>query len=105
MTQFTTIDIAIVIAYMIMLVGVGIWTAKRTKTTEDFMVAGRNIGIWRFTAAMAACVLGGALTRNHTGIQLRRRRHLAWRSCGIQHFSAEPLLKNEALKHENLKRL
>ena len=51
MTQFTTIDIAIVIAYMIMLVGVGIWTAKRTKTTEDFMVAGRNIGIWRFTAA------------------------------------------------------
>ncbi|MDO4486324.1 MAG: hypothetical protein Q4C46_06990 [Bacillota bacterium] len=45
MTQFTTIDIAILIGYMIMLVGVGIWTAKRTKTTEDFMVAGRNIGI------------------------------------------------------------
>ena len=66
MTQFTTIDIVIVIGYMIMLVGVGIWTAKRTKTTEDFMVAGRNIGIWRFTAAMAACVLGGALTMGGT---------------------------------------
>ena len=62
MTQFTTIDTIIVICYMLILVGVGIWVAKRTKTTEDFMVAGRNIGIWRFTAAMAACVIGGSLT-------------------------------------------
>lgn len=62
MTQFTTVDIVIVIVYMLALVGVGIWTARKTKTTEDFMVAGRNIGIWRFTAAMAACVIGGALT-------------------------------------------
>ena len=62
MAKFTTIDIIIVFAYMVILVGVGIWTAKRTKTTEDFMVAGRSIGIWRFTAAMAACCIGGSLT-------------------------------------------
>lgn len=62
MTQFTTIDTVIVICYMLILIGVGIWVAKRTKTTEDFMVAGRNIGIWKFTAAMAACVIGGSLT-------------------------------------------
>ena len=62
MTQFTTFDTIIVICYMIVLICVGIWTAKKTKTTEDFMVAGRNIGIWRFTAAMAACVIGGSLT-------------------------------------------
>ena len=62
MTQFTTVDIFIVIIYLAMLICVGIWTAKKTKTTEDFMVAGRSIGIWRFTAAMAACVIGGSLT-------------------------------------------
>ncbi|MDD6311113.1 MAG: sodium:solute symporter [Firmicutes bacterium] len=62
MANFTTLDIIIVIAYLLTLIVVGIWTAKKTKTTEDFMVAGRNIGIWRFTAAMAACVIGGALT-------------------------------------------
>lgn len=62
MTQFTAPDIIIVVCYMLILIGVGIRTAKKTKTTEDFIVAGRNIGIWRFTAAMAACVLGGALT-------------------------------------------
>lgn len=62
MTQFTIADTIIVICYMLVLIGVGIWVAKRTKTTEDFMVAGRNIGIWRFTAAMAACVIGGSLT-------------------------------------------
>lgn len=62
MTQFTMLDTVIVICYMIVLICVGIWVAKRTKTTEDFMVAGRNIGIWRFTAAMAACVIGGSLT-------------------------------------------
>lgn len=66
MATFTTIDIIIVVCYMAMLVGVGIWTAKKTKTTEDFMVAGRNIGIWRFTAAMAACVIGGSLTMGST---------------------------------------
>ncbi len=62
MSNFSTIDTIIVIVYMLVLVGVGIWTASRTKTTEDFMVAGRDIGIWRFTAAMAACVIGGSLT-------------------------------------------
>ena len=62
MANFTTVDIIIVICYLCVLVGVGIWVAKRTKTTEDFMVAGRNIGIWRFTGAMAACVIGGSLT-------------------------------------------
>lgn len=62
MTQFTMLDTVIVICYMVVLICVGIWVAKRTKTTEDFMVAGRNIGIWRFTAAMAACVIGGSLT-------------------------------------------
>ena len=40
MTQFTTVDIFIVIIYLAMLICVGIWTAKKTKTTEDFMVAG-----------------------------------------------------------------
>ena len=62
MTHFTTTDTIIVICYLIVLIGVGIWVARRTKTTEDFMVAGRNIGIWKFTAAMAACVIGGSLT-------------------------------------------
>ena len=62
MANFTTVDIIIVICYLCVLVGVGIWVAKRTKTTEDFMVAGRNIGIWRCTGARAACVIGGSLT-------------------------------------------
>ena len=66
MTQFTTVDTIIVICYMIVLICVGIWVAKKTKTTEDFMVAGRSIGIWRFTAAMAACVIGGSLTMGST---------------------------------------
>jgi len=66
LTKFTTVDTIIVICYLLMLVGVGIWTARKTKTTEDFMVAGRNIGIWRFTAAMAACVIGGSLTMGST---------------------------------------
>ena len=66
MQQFTTVDTVIVICYMIVLICVGIWVAKKTETTEDFMVAGRSIGIWRFTAAMAACVIGGSLTMGST---------------------------------------
>ena len=36
MSQFTTVDTIIVIVYMLVLIGVGIWVASRTKTTEDF---------------------------------------------------------------------
>ena len=33
-----------VVLYMAMCVGMGIWALKRTKSTRDFFMAGRNLG-------------------------------------------------------------
>ena len=99
MNQFTTVDTIIVICYMLVLIGVGIWVAKKTKTTEDFMVAGRNIGIWRFTGAMAACVIGGSLTMGSSTLAYNFGIGAIWLGgiCALSSFLlslTEPLTRN-----------
>ena len=34
-----------VAAYLVMCVGVGLWALRRTKSTRDFFMAGRDLGI------------------------------------------------------------
>lgn len=36
----------ILAAYVMMMVGIGFYTSKRTKSTNDFMLGGRNVGSW-----------------------------------------------------------
>ncbi len=38
--------IAVLIVYIGMLMGVGIWSARRTKSASDFIIGGRTIGPW-----------------------------------------------------------
>jgi SSS family solute:Na+ symporter len=40
------ISIALVALYILSMVGIGIWAAGRTKTSEDFFLGGRGIGAW-----------------------------------------------------------
>ena len=97
MSQFTTVDIVIVICYLLALIGVGIWTARKTKTTEDFMVAGRSIGIWRFTAAMAACVIGGSLTMGSSTLAYEHGIGAIWLGgiCALSIFLLSLFLKTK----------
>ena len=44
--QLGTIDTIILILYGLVLVGMGIYFFRKTKTSEDFMVAGRSIPAW-----------------------------------------------------------
>ena len=32
--------------YVSIMVGIGIYTSKRTRSTEDFMLGGRSVGSW-----------------------------------------------------------
>ena len=40
----STIDIAIIIAYFVLVLGIGFWIARRTKTGEDLFLGGRSFG-------------------------------------------------------------
>ena len=44
--QLGTFDIAILVLYGLVLVGMGVYFFRKTKTSEEFMVAGRGIPAW-----------------------------------------------------------
>ncbi|HPT37046.1 MAG TPA: sodium:solute symporter family protein [Methanothrix sp.] len=49
----------IVILYFVLLVGIGAFASKKIKSSEDFLVAGRNLGFWTFTLLVVASICSG----------------------------------------------
>ena len=56
------LDLLIVAAYMIGIVAAGFWARRKANTQEQFLVAGRSVGIWLYSGTLAAIVLGGGST-------------------------------------------
>ncbi|WP_257350876.1 sodium:solute symporter [Pseudalkalibacillus decolorationis] len=56
------IDILIMIGYFAVLVVVGVIGSRRAKTSEDYILAGRNLGFIMYFGCLAAVILGGAST-------------------------------------------
>jgi len=48
-----------VVAYMTMCVGVGLWAMRRTKSTQDFFMAGRHLGILVASVAVFSSTMSG----------------------------------------------
>lgn len=57
-----TLDRLVVAIYLIGILIVGIWSQRKAKTQEDFLVAGRSVGPVLYTGTMAAVILGGGST-------------------------------------------
>ncbi|MGE7635603.1 sodium:solute symporter [Bacillus paramycoides] len=57
-----SIDVIIIVLYFMVIALVGVIGAKRAKTSEDYIVASRNLGFPMFFACLAALSLGGAAT-------------------------------------------
>ncbi|HPM26579.1 MAG TPA: sodium:solute symporter family protein, partial [Methanothrix sp.] len=49
----------IVILYFVGLVGIGALASKKIKNSEDFLMAGRNLGFWTFTLLVVASICSG----------------------------------------------
>ena len=41
-----TATFAILALYIIIMIAIGFYTSKRTKSTDDFMLGGRKVGSW-----------------------------------------------------------
>ena len=54
-----TIILACVITYMIACIIIGLWAMTRTKTTSDFFMAGRNLGVLLTGVAMFSSIMSG----------------------------------------------
>lgn len=56
------LDQAAFVAYLAVLVVVGIYTAKRVTSSEEFIVAGRRLKLWLAFSTVAATWIGGGIT-------------------------------------------
>lgn len=53
------VTLIIVVVYLVGLVGIGALASKKIKTSQDFLVAGRNLGFWTFTLLVVASICSG----------------------------------------------
>ena len=78
-TQINTTIILII--YIIVMLGIGVYTSKKTKSVSDFVLGGRNVGSWLtafaygtsyFSAVVFIGYAGqfGCLIYNHQFLQL-----------------------------------
>jgi solute:Na+ symporter, SSS family len=56
------LDVLVFVLYALGMLLLGWFGLRRSKTQEDFLVAGRNLGPGMYMGTMAATVLGGAST-------------------------------------------
>lgn len=64
----TLINASIVALYLLAMLAFGWWGKSKTKSSSDFLVAGRRLGPFLYTGTMAAVVLGGASTVGGVGL-------------------------------------
>ncbi|MDM5317076.1 sodium:solute symporter [Fictibacillus sp. b24] len=57
-----TLDTVIILLYFAVLIGAGIIGSTKAKTSEDFTLAGRNLGMFMYLGCLSAVILGGAAT-------------------------------------------
>jgi SSS family solute:Na+ symporter len=57
-----SIDFAIIVFYLLLMLYLGYRGWKMSKTSTDYLVAGRRLGYGMYTACLSAVVLGGAST-------------------------------------------
>lgn len=66
MAGLTSIDYGIIILYLAAMLGIGFYSMKISKNTEEFLVAGRRLGFPMFFGCMCAMCLGGGSTIGST---------------------------------------
>jgi hypothetical protein len=49
----------IAVVYFLICAGIAVWASRRTKTANDFFVAGQGIGLWTLAIAAMAATLSG----------------------------------------------
>jgi SSS family solute:Na+ symporter len=66
-----TLQLALLLVYSALLVGVGLWIGRRVSGTKDFFVAGRRLGPGLIFSTMLAANIGAGSTVGATGLGYR----------------------------------
>jgi len=66
--ESTIITIVLMTAYFVVLLGIGVWASKKIKNSEDYMLAGRNLGFWLFTLLIVCSICSGMTLVGTSGL-------------------------------------
>ncbi|MDD4137152.1 MAG: sodium:solute symporter family protein, partial [Methanoregula sp.] len=53
------LTVGVVGLYFILMLGIGAWASRKIKNTEDYLLAGRQLGFWVFILMMIGTVCSG----------------------------------------------
>jgi hypothetical protein len=57
--QLTSPDYVVIAVYLVGTIGLGLWIGRRTKTGDDFFLAGRRLPWWAIGMSLVATDIGG----------------------------------------------
>jgi len=66
--ESTIITIVLMVAYFVVLLGIGVWASRKIKNSEDYMLAGRNLGFWLFTLLIVCSICSGMTLVGTSGL-------------------------------------
>src|SRR2546422_6775459 len=65
---------ATIVIYVVVLLGVGVWKSRTTKTQDDFMVAGRTVSTWFLVGTLICTWIGSGSLFGGAGLAFREDR-------------------------------
>ena len=84
--SLSTLDLGIIITYVLIVLSIGFYFRKKSKSSEEYFLAGRNIGWIAIGASLFATnvssehFLGLAVTASKSGLAVG---HFEWLACLI----------------------
>ena len=71
-----------IVVYVAVLLGVGVWKSRTTKTQDDFMVAGRTVSTWYLVGTLVCTWIGSGSLFGGAGLAFREGIGDLWMSAG-----------------------
>jgi len=71
-----------IVVYVAVMLGVGIWKSRTTKTQDDFMVAGRTVSTWFLVGTLVCTWIGSGSLFGGAGLAFREGIGDLWMSAG-----------------------
>jgi SSS family solute:Na+ symporter len=71
-----------IVLYVAVMLGVGLWKSRTTKTQDDFMVAGRKVSTWYLVGTLVCTWIGSGSLFGGAGLAFREGLGDLWMSAG-----------------------
>ena len=63
--------LGVLLLYIVLVTGFGVWVSRRIKSVSDYLLAGRNLGIIVLGGSTLATLIGAGATIGATGLAYR----------------------------------